>query len=97
MIEWKSAFVDDLTHHFGLRREVSSAEILRHVARLGVAPADAIRELERVLLRMADIDTMVVSKQPHALGHVRDEEVLAAGKLVQRLLDAVHGPARGDP
>ena len=33
----------------------------------------------------------------HALGHVRDEEVLAAGKLVQRLLDAVHGPARGDP
>jgi hypothetical protein len=91
LIEWKSAFVDDLTHHFGLRREVSSAEILRHVAALGVLPAEAIREVERVLLRMADIDTMVLSKDPRALGPVRDEEVIAAGKLMQRVLEAVHG------
>jgi len=91
MLEWRRAFMEDLTLHFGLRRDVSSAEVVGRLASLRVVDAEAIHGVERVLLRMADIDTMVATKQKQALERVGDDEVLAAGKLVQRILDAVHG------
>jgi hypothetical protein len=90
MLEWRRAFMEDLIVHFGLRRDVSSAEIVGRVARLGVVDDEAIHEVERVLLRMADIDTMVATKKKQALERVRDEEVVAAGKLLERVLGAVH-------
>jgi hypothetical protein len=97
MLEWRKAFMDDLTTHFGLRREVSSAEVVKRVARLGVVDAEAIRRIERVLLRMADIDTMVASKKTHAFVRVGDQEVVDAGELVQRVLRAVHERKEGAP
>ena len=40
---------------------------MRRVGRLGVVDAEAIRRIERLLLRMAEIDTMIAAKQTHAL------------------------------
>ena len=91
MLEWQRAFVDDLAGHFNLPRDVATSEIVKRVARLGVVDAKAIRGLERVLLRMAEIDTMLATKQRHALGRIKDDEVIAAGKLVGEVLLAVHG------
>jgi hypothetical protein len=90
MLEWRKALIDDLTAHFGLPRETSGAEVLRHVARLGVVKSDAIRRMERVLLRMAEIETMIAAKQTHALEPIKDEEVILTGVLVHDLVDAVH-------
>jgi len=90
MLEWRKALIDDLTAHFGLPRETSGAEVLRHVARLGAVKSDALRRMERVLLRMAEIETMIAAKQTHALEPIKDEEVISTGVLVHDLVDAVH-------
>ncbi len=63
---------------------------MRRVGRLGVVDAEAIRRIERLLLRMAEIDTMIAAKQTHALEPIRDDEVIATGQLVQGLLAKVH-------
>ena len=90
VLEWRRALLEDLTAFFGLPVDAGSAEVVRRVARLGVVDADAIRALERLLLRMAEIDTMIAAKHTHALEPIRDEEVVATGKLVQTVLAAVH-------
>ena len=91
MIEWRRAFVEDLTGYFGLPGDASSAEVVRRIARLGAVDAEAIRAIERLLLRMAEIDTMIAARQTHALEPIRDDEVLAAGRLVRQVLGLVHG------
>ncbi len=90
VLEWRRALLEDLTAHFGLPAEASSAEVVRRVARLGGVDAEAIRAVERLLLRMAEIDTMIAAKQTHALEPIRDDEVVVAGRIVQRILAAVH-------
>jgi hypothetical protein len=93
MLEWRRALLEDLTAHFHLPMGASSAEVVRRVAASGVVDADAIRRVERVLVRMAEIDTMIAAKQTHALEPIRDDEVVATGELFARVIDAVH--ARG--
>jgi hypothetical protein len=90
VLEWRRALVEDLTAFFGLSRDASNVELLRQLGGLGVVDAKAIRALERLLLRMAEIDTMIAARQTHALEPIRDEEVLAAGKLVTEVLARVH-------
>jgi len=89
MLEWRRALIEGLTAYFGLPDTTSSGEVLRRVGRLGVVDGEAIRRVERVLVRMAEIDTMIAAKQTHALEPIRDEEVVATGELFQRFLSAV--------
>ena len=89
MLEWRRALIEGLTAYFGIPETTSSGEVLRRVGRLGVVDGEAIRRVERVLVRMAEIDTMIAAKQTHALEPIRDEEVVATGELFQRFLSAV--------
>ena len=89
MLEWRRALIEGLTAYFGITETTSSGEVLRRVGRLGVVDGEAIRRVERVLVRMAEIDTMIAAKQTHALEPIRDEEVVATGELFHRFLSAV--------
>jgi len=95
MIEWRNAFVEDLAVHFGLGRDAGVRAVVERVKRLGVVDREAMHSLERVLLRMAEIDTMLASKQPHVLERIGDDEVVAAGALVMRVLSAVQRGEHG--
>jgi hypothetical protein len=90
MLEWKRALIEDLTFHFGIPSDSSPAEVVRRVGRLGVVEGEALRAIERVLLRMAEIEIMIAAKQTNAIQRIRDEEVVAAGALVKQVLATVH-------
>jgi hypothetical protein len=89
MLEWRRAFVDGLRGRVEVREGASAEDVVRRVARLGVVPRDGLRALERLLLRIARIETMVAAKQSHALTKVRDDEVVAAGRVFEKVLAKV--------
>ncbi len=94
MLEWRGALREALAVRFGLPVEVSGAELVRRVRELRVVDREAVHALEQLLVRMAEIDTMIAAKQTHALEPIRDDEVVSAGELVQRVLAALDAHGR---
>jgi len=90
MLEWRRALVEDLGAHLALPVDSSGAEVVKRLAKLGALDVEALRAVERLLLRMAEIDTMIAARKTHALERIGDDEVVAAGALVQRVLLVAH-------
>jgi len=88
MVEWKRAFEEEATWRLGLSRTPAADELLRRVRSAGWVDADGARVVGKLLLRMAEIETMFLSHQTEPLRRIRDEEVLEAAALIEQVLKA---------
>ena len=86
MLEVKASVEDQLCEILGIDRNPGHEELLREVERRGVLePADR-RVLRALLLRLAQVETLVLSRRGAALGRLSDTEVIDASRAVRRIV-----------
>lgn len=99
VLELKSALEEQLATRLGLDVVPTQAELLDEVARRGMLDAEGVRTLRRLLLRMSNVETMLVSQRKTGATsvheklqdkvqdrRVRDQEVLSMARTVSMLL-----------
>ncbi len=90
VLELKSALEEQLTTLLGLARVPSHAELLSVVGQRGFLDAEGVHTLRRLLLRMSNVETMVVyQRNGGVVQSIRDAEVVSIANETRRVLDAV--------
>ncbi len=87
MLELKGALEDELGLLVNMEKNAGHDALAEKVANAGLLDAGRVAELKRLLLRMATIETMVLSRQASSFGKIPDSEVLVTAKIVRDLLD----------
>ena len=89
LLELKSALEEQLTTLLGLSKVPGHQELLSQVSARGLLDAEGVHTLRRLLLRMSNVETMVVYQRSGGMVQsVRDNEVVSIARSVQQLLDA---------
>jgi hypothetical protein len=98
MLELKSALEEQVCAALGIIENPGHEELTSALAaRRWVAP-EVLAHLRSLLLRMAQVETMMLSQRSGAtMAPVRDREVLATSREVDRIVLAVREGARGRP
>jgi len=95
MLELKSALEEELTALLGMEK-IPAHDVLSHrVADVGLLDKEGVHELRRILLRMASIETMVLSRRGAAMKTITDGEVVEVARKIRGLLEAARARARG--
>jgi hypothetical protein len=97
MLELKSALEEELCGALGIDENPGHEELVSLLtARQWIAP-EISAHLRALLLRLAQVETMMLSQRSGAtMAPVRDREVVAASREVDRILLAVREGARGE-
>ncbi len=99
LLELKSALEEQLTTLLGLSKVPGHQELLSQISARGLLDAEGLHTLRRLLLRMSNVETMVVFQRNGGMVQsVRDNEVVSIARTVKQLLDAARaGAARPSP
>jgi hypothetical protein len=96
VLELKSALEEQLTTFLGLAKVPGQQELLSLVAEQRLLDAEGVHTLRRLLLRMSNVETMVVFQRSGGMVQsVRDSEVVSIARTVKQLLDTAEGNAHG--
>ena len=96
VLELKSALEEQLTATLGLPKVPGQQELLSQVAGRGLLDKEGVRALSRLLLRMSNVETMIVFQRSGGMVQpIRDNEVVSIAQTVKELLDQVSGRAHG--
>jgi hypothetical protein len=95
VLELKSALEEDLCATLGLDENPGHEALLRTLTERRLLDGEALHRLKALLLRMASIETMVLSQRASAMQPIRDREVLAVSRAVKAILSDVHAAAAG--
>jgi hypothetical protein len=90
VLELKSALEEDICQSLGLDENPGHVAIVALLGERGLLDAEGVRSLKALLLRMASIETMVLSQRASAMPPIRDREVLAVSRAVKSILSAIH-------
>jgi len=86
MLEVKSSMEDQLCELLTLEMNPGHEELLREIDRRGALdPADRAR-LRALFLRLAQVETLVLSRRGAALGRLRDTEVIEVSRAARRIV-----------
>ncbi|MBX3189404.1 MAG: DUF4350 domain-containing protein [Labilithrix sp.] len=95
VLELKSALEEQLTAVLGLAKVPGHTELLSQIAARGLLDAEGVHSLRRLLLRMSNVETMVVFQRSGGMVQpIRDNEVVSIARTVKQLLDAAEANAR---
>lgn len=94
LLELKSALEEQLAVMLGLAKVPPHKELLAAVAERGLLDAEGVRSLSKLLLRMSNVETMVVYQRTGGMVQpIRDNEVVTIARSVKQLLDAARANA----
>jgi hypothetical protein len=94
ILELKSALEEQLTMLLGLSKVPGHQELLEQVARRGLLDGEGLHTLRRLLLRMSNVETMVVFQRSGGMVQsVRDSEVVSIARMVKQVLDVAEANA----
>ncbi len=98
VLELKSALEEQLTAILGLPKVPGHLELLTQVAGRHLLDAEGVHSLRRLLLRMSNVETMVVFQRSGGMVQpIRDHEVVSIARTVKELLAAAEAQnARGN-
>jgi len=95
MLELKNALEEELAAMLGMEK-VPGHEVLAHrAADTGLLDKEGVHELRRILLRMASVETMVLSRRGAAMQKIADGEVVEVAKKIRGLLEMARARAQG--
>jgi hypothetical protein len=86
MLEVKSSLEDQLCELLSLDKNPGHEELLRAVDRRGLLDPAERRTLRGLLFRLAQVETLVLSRRGAALGRLRDAEVVDASRMARRIV-----------
>jgi hypothetical protein len=94
VLELKSALEEQLTSILGLPKVPGHTELMAQVTGRGLLDAEGVVVLRRLLLRMSNVETMVVFQRSGGMVQpIRDNEVVSIARTVKQLLDAAESGA----
>ncbi|OJY31510.1 MAG: hypothetical protein BGO98_15885 [Myxococcales bacterium 68-20] len=94
VLELKSALEEQLTTLLGLSKVPGHQDLLDQISARGLLDAEGLHTLRRLLLRMSNVETMVVFQRSGGMVQsVRDNEVVSIARTVKQLLDAAQAGA----
>jgi hypothetical protein len=94
VLELKSALEEQLTTMLGLAKVPGHQDLLNQISTRGLLDAEGVHTLRRLLLRMSNVETMVVFQRSGGMVQsVRDNEVVSIARTVKQLLDAAEAGA----
>lgn len=94
VLELKSALEEQLTSILGLPKVPGHTELMTQVQARGLLDAEGVVALRRLLLRMSNVETMVVFQRSGGMVQpIRDNEVVSIARTVKQLLDAAEASA----
>jgi hypothetical protein len=89
ILELKSALEEQLTMLLGLAKVPGHQDLLHQIQERGLLDAEGLHTLRRVLLRMSNVETMIVFQRSGGMVQsVRDAEVISIARTVKQILDA---------
>ena len=95
LLELKSALEEQLTATLGLAKVPGHQELLVQVGEQGLLDTEGLHTLRRLLLRMSNVETMVVFQRSGGMVQpIRDAEVVSIARTVKELLAAAEARAR---
>ena len=98
MLELKSALEEELCAALGLEENPGHVELTSALAARRWVGPEVVAHLRSLLLRMAQVETMMLSQRSGAtMAPVRDREVLSASEEVGRIVLAVREGSRRAP
>ncbi len=86
MLEWKSALEEELCGMLGLETAPAHDVLTAQVAAAGLLDTQGLHALRQLLLRMASIETLVLSRRAGAMSKVADIEVVVTARTIRDLL-----------
>ena len=98
ILELKSALEEQLTSMLGLPKVPTHNELLNLVGSRGLLDAEGLHSLRRLLLRMSNVETMVVFQRSGGMVQpIRDNEVVSIARSVNQILDAARSSSGARP
>ena len=95
VLELKSALEEQLTAILGLSKVPGHTELLSQVGARGLLDSEGVVALRRLLLRMSNVETMVVFQRSGGIVQpIRDNEVVSIARTVKQLLEAAEAGGR---
>ena len=86
LLELKKALEEELAMRVGLDRVPAADILVKHVARTHLLDAEGLSALRALMLRMANVETLLMSKRAEGMRAVRGSEVVVTAREVQDLL-----------
>lgn len=88
VLELKSALEEQLTTLLGLSKVPGHQDLLAQITARGLLDAEGVHALRRLLLRMSNVETMVVFQRSGGMVQsVRDNEVVSIARTVKQLVE----------
>jgi hypothetical protein len=94
MLELKSALEEDLCALVDLDGMPGADILVQKLRAHGLLPEDELHALRQLLIRMANVETIVISRRAAAMDRIRDREVLETAKATRRILEAARARAQ---
>ena len=91
LFELKSALEERLTSLLGLPELPSQRELMKQVETAGLLSREELAALKGVSLRLAEVETIVISSRLEAFAKVKDEEVRKIARIIFQILGAAEG------
>jgi hypothetical protein len=94
ILELKSALEEQLAAVLGLPKVPGHQELLEQIGSRRLLDAEGMVALRRLLLRMANVETMVVFQRSGGMVQsVRDNEVVSIARTVKHIVEAARANA----
>jgi hypothetical protein len=89
MMELKSALVEEISMVLGLDGPPTEEAILAELRGRGLLDTEGLHKLQRLLLRLSSIETMVLSQRAAAMQPIRDREVLFVANAAKGITEQI--------
>lgn len=86
MVEWKRALEEKAALSFGIATPPSTEKLLALVDDHSFLSREEREQLRKILLRMSEVETLLLSGQHSFLRRVKESEVISTGHIVNALL-----------
>ena len=91
LFELKSALEERLTSLLGLAELPSQRELMKQVEEAGLLSREELAALKGVSLRLAEVETIVISSRLEAFAKVKDDEVRKIARIIFEILGSAEG------
>src|SRR5262249_8742765 len=96
ILELKSALEEQLAVLLRMNKVPGHQELLDQVSSKGLLDAEGVHTLRRLLLRMSNVETMVVFQRSGGMVQaIRDNEVVSIARSVRSILETANANAGG--
>ena len=96
MLELKSALEEETCGLLHLDQVPGHDVLLAQLAEAKLLPPESIKELRQLLHRMAEVETLVLSRSASAMSKITDNDVMTAAQTIRSLLERARTRARMD-